>query len=141
MLKPICLVACLALIPSAQADSFTSSAASLASESIGSLSDSVGASSNSSSGDKKVAGGAYKVVAVAQLDPQRQRLALEPAAGQAQGFALTLPNAAAQDLRPGSTLWVAERAYGLAFARQAGATPFYLAVDERLRRDFDSVKL
>jgi hypothetical protein len=142
MLKPLCLFVCLAVAPLAWADSFTSSASSLASESVGSLSDSVSGSSNSSSGDnKKVAAGAYTVVAVAQVDGQRQRLLLEPAAGQTQGFALTLPQAAAQGLHPGSPLWVAERAYGLAFARQADAAPFYLAVDARLRRDFESVKL
>ena len=138
----VVLLAALLLTPAVWAGSLTSSATSLASESVGSLSDSVSGSSKASSGDgKKVAAGAYTVVAVARLDDQRQRLELAPAAGQAQGFVLSLPQAAAEGLQPGATLWVLDRAYGLAFAHQAGARPFFLAVDDGLRRDFDAVKL
>lgn len=128
----------------AQADSFTSSASSAASQSIGSLSDSVSGSSKSSAGDgKTAAAGAYQVTAVAQVDGDRVRLQLAPAAGQADGFALTLPATLAtqQGLQAGAALWVAERPYGLAFAAKDGATPFFLAVDDRLRRDFESLKL
>jgi hypothetical protein len=110
----------------AQADSFTSSASSAASQSIGSLSDSVSGSSKSSAGDgKTAAAGAYQVTAVARLDAGRVQLQLAPSAGQLAGAAL----------------WVAERPYGLAFAAKEGATPFFLAVDDRLRRDFESLKL
>lgn|GEM_PF-4584079 len=140
----LALLAALALAPAARADSFTSSASSAASQSVGSLSDSVSHSSEASSGDKKTAAaGAYRVTAVAQLDAQRLRLRLEPAAGQADGFALTLPAALAeqQALVAGALLWVAPRAYGLAFAAADGGTPFFLAVDDRLRRELDSVKL
>jgi hypothetical protein len=137
---------CAALVATAaQADTVTSSASSLASESVGSLSDSVSGSSKASSGDDKktAAAGTYRVTAVAAADGERLRLQLAPAQGQAEGFALTLPAAVAerQGLQPGATLYVAARAYGLAFAAQAGDAPFFLAVDDRLRRDFDSVKL
>lgn len=128
----------------AQADSFTSSASSAASQSIGSLSDSVSGSSKSSGGDgKAAAAGAYQVTAVARLDAGRVQLQLAPAAGQADGFALTLPATVAeqQGLQAGAALWVAERPYGLAFAATQDATPFFLAVDDRLRRDFESLKL
>lgn len=130
-------------IGAAQADSFTSSASSAASQSIGSLSDSVSGSSKSSAGDAKTAAGAYQVTAVAQVAGDRVQLQLAPAAGQAQGFALTLPATLAeqQGLQAGAALWVAERPYGLAFATKDGGTPFFLAVDDRLRRDFESVKL
>ena len=132
------------LVSAAQADTITSSASSAASHSVGSLSDSVSGSSKSSSGgDAQVAAGPYRVTAVAAVDGDRVRLQLTPAAGQATGFALTLPApvAAAQTLAPGATLHVTPRDYGLAFAAQAGGAPFFLAVDDRLRRDFDSVKL
>lgn len=139
LLLPVVL--CMGL---AQADTITSSASSAASQSIGSLSDSVSGSSKSSSGDgKTAAAGAYQVTAVARVDADRVQLQLAPADGQAQGFALTLPAAVAeqQALQSGAGLWVAERPYGLAFAAKAGAAPFFLAVDDRLRRDFESVKL
>ena len=127
----------------AQADSFTSSASSAASQSIGSLSDSVSGSSKSSAGDGKTAAGAYQVTAVARLDAGRVQLQLAPIAGQADGFALTLPATVAeqQGLQAGAALWVAERPYGLAFAAKQDAAPFFLAVDDRLRRDFESLKL
>ncbi len=142
--RAVLLLSAALLCAAAQADSFTSSAASAASQSIGSLSDSVSGSSKSSSGDDRAAAaGAYRVTAVARVDGERLRLTLEPAAGQAQGFALTLPAPVAemQGLQPGAALWVAERAYGLAFAAREGAAPFFLAVDDRLRKDFESHKL
>lgn len=139
------LALCLALLAAAaQADTVTSSASSAASQSIGSLSDSVSGSSEASSGgEKKTAAGTYRVTAVAAVDGERLRLQLEPTEGQAAGFALTLPApvAAQQGLQPGATLHVAGRAYGLAFAAKAGEAPFFLAVEDRLRRDFESVKL
>lgn len=133
-------------VSAVQADTITSSASSAASQSVESLSDSVSGSSKSSSGDdKRAAAGAYRVTAVAQVEgkPEHLRLALAPAEGQAAGFALTLPAAIAtqQGLQPGAMLWVQERAYGLAFAARAEAAPFFLAVDDRLRRDLESVKL
>lgn len=135
----------LGLAPSAAwADSFASSASSASSASVGSVSDSIGKSSDSSSGgDKKTAAGTYRVTEMAKLEGERVRLHLAPAEGQAAGFTLTLPLqvATAQALQPGATLHVAERGYGYAFAGRAGEAPFFLAVDDRLRRDFESVKL
>lgn len=137
------LLASTLTVQSASADTITSSASSLASKSVGSLSDSVSRSSNSSSGGGKVEAGAYQVTGVARLGDNRLQLQLSPSSGQAEGFALALPEAvvAEQGLRPGATLWVAERGYGLAFAAAAGQPPFFLAVEDRLRRDFESVKL
>jgi ABC-type amino acid transport substrate-binding protein len=130
---------------SVQADTVTSSASSAASKSVESLSTSVSQSSESSSGDKKTAQGAYVITQVAQVAerPGYVALTLAPAAGQAQGFTLALAQALAaeQGLVTGETVAVQHRTYGLAFAKTMDAAPFLLAVDDLLRRDFESVKI
>ncbi len=128
-----------------QADTVTSSASSAASNIVESLSGSVSKSSESSSGDKKTAQGPYVITQVAQLAerPGYVALTLAPAAGQAEGFTLTLVQglAEAQGLVAGETVAVQQRNYGLAFAKAMNAAPFMLAVDDLLRRDFQSVKI
>lgn len=140
LLSPLLLALAVGAV---QAGSLTSSAASSASKTVGSLSDSITGSSQSSGDGRVAAAGAYRVTALARLDGERVQLQLAPAAGQAQGFALTLPAtvAAQQGLQAGAALWVAERPWGLAFAAQDGAAPFFLAVDDSLRSDFESRKL
>jgi hypothetical protein len=129
----------------AQADTVTSSASSAASNVVESLSTSVSKSSESSTGDKKTAQGPYRITQVAQVveRPGYVALTLEPAAGQTQGFTLTLAQGLAeqQGLATGQTIAVQHRSYGLAFAKAVEAAPFLLAVDDLLRRDFESVKL
>lgn len=132
----------LAGLCSAHADTITSSASSMASQSSASLSDSISGSSNSSSGDK-VAAGPYTVTHVAAAPDGRVRLQLAPAAGQPEALVLTLPQpiAVAQALAPGVAVHLLARPYGLAVAPAADAEPYFLAIDDRLRRDLDSVKL
>jgi hypothetical protein len=164
LLLPLLLSASFA----AQADSFTSSASSAGSASVASLSDSISDSSDSSSGDddnkkskkSKAQAGAYTVTQLARLDDGRVALRLAGVtgvvglAGAAQHgsgevapaaitLTLRLPAAVAveQDLQTGQTLHLLARPYGLAVARASDATPFFLAVDDRLRRDHESVKL
>jgi hypothetical protein len=133
------------LFVSVQAGAATSSASSAASNVVESLSTSVSKSSESSSGDKKTAQGPYRITQVAQVveRPGYVALTLEPAAGQAQGFTLTLTQGLAEEqgLVAGQTIAVQHRSYGLAFAKAVEAAPFLLAVDDLLRRDFESVKL
>lgn len=163
LLLPLLLSASFA----AQADSFTSSASSAGSASVASLSDSISDSSDSSSGDddkkskkSKAQAGAYTVTQLARLDDGRVALRLAGVTGVA-GLAgaaqhgsgevapaaitltLRLPAAVAveQDLQTGQILHLLARPYGLAVARASDATPFFLAVDDRLRRDHESVKL
>ena len=160
LLLPLLLSASFA----AQADSFTSSASSAGSASVASLSDSISDSSDSSSGDddkkskkSKAQAGAYTVTQLARLDDGRVALRLAGVAGLAGAaqhgsgevapaaitLTLRLPAAVAveQDLQTGQTLHLLARPYGLAVARASDATPFFLAVDDRLRRDHESVKL
>ena len=158
LLLPLLLSASFA----AQADSFTSSASSAGSASVASLSDSISDSSDSSSGDddkkskkSKAQAGAYTVTQLARLDDGRVALRLAGVAGLAgaaqdgrgeaapAAITLRLPAAVAveQDLQAGQTLHLLARPYGLAVARASDVTPFFLAVDDRLRRDHESVKL
>lgn len=142
------LLICTALLAGlavAQADSFTSSASSLASKSVGSLSDSLSDSSGSSGGGKQAAAGPYTVTRMAIAEDGRVHLALAPAGDGPQGGALTLrlPQAVVQEqgLRTGGALHLLARPYGLAVARAAEAAPFFLAVQDGLLRDFESRKI
>jgi len=133
----------LALATPAWADSFTSSAASLASQSVASLSESVSGSSGSSSGeDKKVAAGTYRVtdVAAAPGKPGKLQLQLAPVSEGAQAFALTLDAGLAdkQGLAVGTLLDAQPRAYGVAFAIAAAPQPFLLALADDWLRDLDA---
>jgi hypothetical protein len=133
----------LALATSAWADSFTSSAASLASQSVASLSESVSGSSGSSSGeDKKVAAGTYRVteLAVAPGQAGKLRLQLAPVTEGAQAFALTLDATLAQKqgVEVGMLLDAQPRAYGVAFSVTAAAQPFLLALADDWLRDLDA---
>lgn len=127
----------------AHADTITSSASSLASQSSASLSDSVSSASSSGGGGKKVAAGPYTVTQVALAEDGRVRVLIAPAAGQADAVVLTLPQpiVTAQALAPGVAVHLLPRAYGLAIAPAADGEPYFLALDDRLRRDFESVKL
>jgi len=138
------LWAALVLSP-ALADSFTSSAASLASKSIGSLSDSVGKSSESSSGETQIQAGPYQVLALTPVleRPGRVRLSLQGLAplDAQQTLWLELPAelVAAQHLQAGESLRLSPRSYGLAVARSGAAEPFFLAL--RDPRDLATHKL
>lgn len=150
-MRALLLPLLLALSAAAQAESFASSASSAGSASVASLSDSLSDSSDSSGGkDAKqkaqAAAGRYQVTQVARLDDGRVALRLARAEdGAASGGELTLRLparlAAEQDLQAGQSLQLLARPYGLAVAREVDAAPFFLAVDERLRRDHESVKL
>lgn len=126
----------------AQADTITSMASSLASQSSASVSDSLSSASGSAAGDQVAAAGPYTVTAMAPANDGRVRLQLAPGAGQPQALVLTLPQplVQAQALRPGQALDLLARPYGWAVAR-ADAAPFFLVIEDRLRRDFESVKL
>ncbi len=127
-------------LPPAGAESIASSASSAGSASVGSLSDSIGGSSDASSGRQTAAAGTYRVLAVAPLDGERQRLTLQSEAEPQRQFTLTLPRAAAT-LAPGARVAVQARPYGLAFAHApAGAAtpaPFFLALADDWRHDLD----
>ncbi len=124
----------------AAADSLASSASSAGSASIGSLSDSIGGSSDASSKGGKVAAGEYRIVAIAALPGDRQRLQLQAVADARQAFTLDLPLATAT-LAVGEHIAVLDRAYGLAFARPAAAgtapQPFFVALADPWRGDLD----
>jgi hypothetical protein len=138
------LAACWA--PAAQADSFASSASSLASKSVGSLSDSLTTSSQSSTGgDAKPVAGAYRVLELAQAGdkPGWQRLTLAPEADPAQTWTLLLPARVVTEqlLVAGATMALLERTYGLALAKAQDAEPFYLLLDGAAQRRLASVKV
>ena len=113
------------------ADSLASSASSAASESVGSLSASIGQSSDSSTGNK-VAAGEYRVVATAVADGERQRLRLQGVDDATRAFELLLPVQAAV-LQVGDALHVLDRPYGLAFAHERAAAPFFVALADDWR--------
>lgn len=140
----LALAALLLAVAPAFADSLTSSASSAASQSIGSVSDSVSHSSDASSGkgEARIAAGPYRIVAVAPAG-ERSRLSLAPVAGDSEGFALQLPTELVQrqGLQAGQSLHLLARGYGWAVAREAEATPFFLLLEERSRRELDAVKL
>lgn len=144
MNKPF-LATCLlgAALSVAQADTVTSSASSLASKSSGSVSDSFETSSDSSSGAKKTAAGPYTVTRVAQLADGRLELLLAPQTAEQAPLKLRLPAAlvAEQRLQAGAAVHVLARPYGLAVAHRAEGEPFYVALDEPLRRDLESKKV
>ena len=136
------LLALCVTLPAA-AESFASSASSAGSASVGSLSDSITGSSDSSSKGGKVAAGEYRIVAIAALPGDRQRLQLQAVADARQAFTLDLPLATAT-LAVGEHIAVLDRAYGLAFARAvapgaAGAAPqpFFVALADTWRGDLD----
>jgi hypothetical protein len=140
------LIACCVLglaLAAAQADTVTSSASSLASKSVGSVSDSFQTSSESSSGETKAAAGPYTVTRVAQLADGRQELQLAPQTAAQAPLTLRLPAAlvAEQGLQAGAALHVLTRPYGLAVAHQAEGEPFFVALNEPLRRDLESKKV
>lgn len=129
---------CLAVQPLlARADSSAASSASgSASQSLGSVSDSIQGSSNSSTG-RRVAAGEYRVVEIAALEdrPGVERLQLE---GEGGRFTLLLPAdlREREALRSGDRIAVSTPAYGLAFARVGAREPFFLALDEGWRHEF-----
>lgn len=131
-------LACLAAQPLlVRADSSSvSSTSGSASQSLGSVSDSIQGSSNSSTG-RRVAAGEYRVVdvAAAQDRPGLERLQLE---GEGGRFTLLLPAAVREReaLRSGDRIAVSTPAYGLAFTRAGAGQPFFLALDEAWRHEF-----
>ena len=133
------LLALCATLPAA-AESFASSASSAGSASVGSLSDSVTGSSDASSRGGKVAAGEYRIVAIAALPGDRQRLQLQAVADARQAFTLDLPLATAT-LAVGEHIAVLDRAYGLAFVRAAAPgsapQPFFVALADTWRGDLD----
>ena len=137
-LLAVLTLACLGVPPLlARADSSSvSSASGSASQSLGSVSDSIQGSSNSSTG-RRVAAGEYRVVdvAAAQDRPGLERLQLEGDGGR---FTLLLPAAVREReaLRSGDRIAVSAPAYGLAFTRVGAAQPFFLALDEGWRHEF-----
>lgn len=125
----------------ALADS-TSSASSSASTSLGSSSTSLETSSNSSTGKKQVAQGAYTLVdMVAVADkPELMRLRLQAnAAALTPEFFLLVPRLVVQQaqLTAGQTVQAEQRTYGMAFSA-AGASPFFLVLDDAVHRELDS---
>jgi hypothetical protein len=118
------------------ADSLASSASSAGSASVGSLSDSITGSSDASSRGGRVAAGEYRIVAIAALAGDRQRLQLQAVADAHRSFTLELP-AAAATLVVGEHIEVQDRAYGLAFARAATREPFFVALADSWRGDLD----
>ena len=140
------LLALCVTLPAA-AESFASSASSAGSASVGSLSDSITGSSDASSKGGKVAAGEYRIVAIAALPGDRQRLQLQAVADARQAFTLDLPLATAT-LAVGEHIAVLDRAYGLAFARAvaravapgaavAAPQPFFVALADTWRGDLD----
>ncbi|MBB2486735.1 hypothetical protein H5407_16030 [Mitsuaria sp. WAJ17] len=131
-------LACLAAQPlGAWADSSSvSSALDSGSRSVGSVSDSIQGSSNSSTG-QRVAAGEYRVVEIAAADdrPGLERLQLE---GEGGRFTLLLPAAVRESvaLRSGDRIAVSTPAYGLAFALAGAGEPFFLALNEGWRHEF-----
>lgn len=138
---------CLGTTLPVQAESLgsaASSASSAGSASLGSLSDSIQGSSNSSSGKRNVAQGEYRVITVAEADrPGHVQLRLRPVAATADtdDVVLRVPRQALgeQGMDAGARVQVAQRPYGLAFARldTAGvvAQPFFLALDDAWQRE------
>lgn len=121
----------------ARADS--SSVASISasvSKAVGSVSDSIQGSSNSSTG-RRVAAGPYHVVDIADAEdrPGLERVQLQGEQGQ---FAVLLPVEVRQRaaLQPGDRVAVSTPAYGVAFAREGATEPFFLALDEAWRHEF-----
>ncbi|MGM9516142.1 hypothetical protein ACS5PK_17970 [Roseateles sp. DB2] len=137
-LLAVLTLACLsAQAPLAWADSSSvSSASGSASQSLGSVSDSIQGSSNSSTG-RRVAAGEYRVVEIAAQEdrPDLERLQLE---GEGGRFTLLLPAAVRERamLSRGDLIAVSRPAYGLAFARVGADQPFFLALDEGWRHEF-----
>lgn len=133
------LLALCVTLPAA-AESFASSASSAGSASVGSLSDSITGSSDASSKGRKVAAGEYRIVAIAALPGERQRVQLQAVADARQAFTLDLPLATAA-LAVGEHIAVLDRAYGLAFARAAAPgsapQPFFVALDDTWRGELD----
>ena len=129
---------CASAASAAWADSTSSAASSAGSATVGSVSDSVQASSGSSTG-KRVAQGEYRVVAVAAdaASDDRLRLTLQ---GAQDRFDLLLPRVVAErtGLATGDALRVAHEPFGLSFARTGAAGPFFLALDEGWRHEFES---
>lgn len=131
-------LACLSAQPLlARADSSSvSSTSASASQSLGSVSDSIQGSSNSSTG-RRVAAGEYRVVEIAALEdrPGLERIQME---GEGGRFTLLLPAAVRERaaLRSGDRIAVSTPAYGLAFARAGAEEPFFLALDEGWRHEF-----
>ncbi len=143
MSKPLSLLAVLTLaglaasplVALADSSSVSSTSAS-ASQSLGSVSDSIQGSSNSSTG-RRVAAGEYRVVEIAALEdrPGLERVQLE---GEGGRFSLLLPAALREReaLRSGDRIAVSTPAYGLAFARVGAREPFFLALEEGWRHEF-----
>lgn len=123
-------------LPARADSSSVSSTSASASQSLGSVSDSIQGSSNSSTGHR-VAAGEYRIVEIAALGdrPGLERLQLE---GEGGRFALLLPAAVREReaLRSGDRIAVSTPAYGLAFARAGAREPFFLALDEAWRHEF-----
>ena len=128
-------LAALPLVGRADSSSVSSTSGS-ASQSLGSVSDSIQGSSNSSTG-RRVAAGEYRVVEIVALAdrPGLERVQLE---GEGGRFALLLPAALREReaLRGGDLIVVSTPAYGLAFARVGVREPFFLALDEGWRHEF-----
>lgn len=125
-------------LPLAQASGSASSAASDSiGTSVGSLSGSVRQSSQSSTSERDVADGDYRIIEVAALEgePERVRLQLEPVqAGQAAtAFALTLPRSVLHEqagLVEGATLAARNRPYGVEFSAGTPRRAFFLALHD-----------
>ena len=138
MRHSILVVAALAAcaLPAA-ADSLASSASSAGSTSSASVSDSIQGSSESSTRGGKVAGGEYRIVAIAPAGGAHQRVELQSVQEAGRRFALRLPVAAAP-LAVGEVVAVHERPYGYAFARgPARESLFFVALAEGWAQDHD----
>lgn len=123
-----------------------SSAASMASESLatssGSVSDSSQTSSDSSTRPARQAQGDYRVVEVAALAerPGMLRVALQPAAGEGEAFALYLPQQAVDQggVVAGQVVRAEQRPYGVQFARADTQQAFFLMLDDEWHRELAS---
>ncbi len=143
MTHPLRLSAAFALVllavPPLAARADSSSVASISasvSKAVGSVSDSIQGSSNSSAG-RRVAAGPYRVVEIAAAEgrPGVERVQLQ---GEAESFALLLPIDVRQraGLQAGDRVAVSTPAYGVAFVREGAAEPFFLALDDAWRHEF-----
>lgn len=122
----------------AQADSFTSSASSLASESSGSVSASFKGSSNSSSGENKVADADYRIIDMAAVPDQSgmTRVTMQTD-DTGHRIVLDLPQAAWNKARldKGDLVHASNRVYGYEFARGDTRKPFFLVLADNWHND------
>ncbi len=136
---PAAIALMLLALPPLAARADSSSVASISasvSKAVGSVSDSIQGSSNSSA-DRRVAAGPYRVVEIAAADgrPGMERVQLQ---GDAEQFTLLLPAEVRQRaaLQAGDRVAVSTPAYGVAFVREGAAEPFFLALDDAWRHEF-----